>query len=622
MSRINSPWLLSLGALVVMVTAMYLAPLGNLTTFILTAPPTAYDSVNDVTYVGTRRPGVDHFLNIFYGEDTAGPNRFAPPIPLRLERGTIVDATRSGAWCPQGIGDVFPFTSRVVNISENCLSLRISRPRDTKTSAKLPVAVWLHGGGHALGSAYEVLYEPDGIVRQAALDGQPFIFVAINYRLGFFGFATSSAMIASKQTNAGLRDQRAALEWVRDNIQYFGGDPQKVTAIGQSVGASDIALHLTSFEGKRGVPFQQAIMMSGAGGLNFNTLSDLVANNTAAIAEKVGCVIADDSQSLRTLQCLREAPVDLLTNLSVTASREARPPFGEGFFFPTYDGDIIPGRPSVLLRSNKVVKDVPLIGSWVTNDGAWYAPPTISSDEEVLGSFGLWLTGLSSSTQIKLLELYPLEDFAHMVRPSYDGTISPQYYRAAQMNKDLWFTCPVLDFTWQYVKASGIDPFKVALYEHNATRYTPVFESMGVPMWRVSHLSDIPYVLNVKQLGGGADNTPQQLELAKQISRRIVSFITAGPDGRQSGVRGAEDIAGWPPAFVGSTDSELHNEFPSRLSIKLFGGPYGSTPVSIVKGREQITSLAGEAEQVMEWEKLFARCEFINSEEVRREIGV
>ncbi|KAI0195562.1 lipase [Xylaria flabelliformis] len=629
MSHVNSPWLLSLGALAVMVTAMYLAPLGNLTTLmvdvtqsIFTASPTAYDSVNDVTYVGTRRSGVDHFLNIFYGEDTAGPNRFAPPIPLHPERGTVVDATRSGAWCPQGTGDVLPFTSRVVNISENCLSLRISRPRDTKASAKLPVAVWLHGGGHALGSAYEVLYEPDGIVRQAALDGQPFIFVAINYRLGFFGFATSSAMIASKQTNAGLRDQRAALEWVRNSIQYFGGDPHKVTAIGQSVGASDIALHLTSFEGERGVPFQQAIMMSGAGGTNFNTLSDLVTNNTAAIADKVGCVIGGDSQSLRTLQCLREAPVDLLTNLSVTASREARPPFGEGFFFPTYDGDIVAGRPSALIRSNKVVKDIPLIGSWVTNDGAWYAAPTISSDEEVLGSFGLWLTGLSSSTIIKLLELYPLKDFVHMVRPSYDGSISPQYYRAAQMNRDLWFTCPVLDFTWQYVKASRIDPFKVALYEHNATRYTPVFESMGVPMWRAAHLSDIPYVLNVKQLGGGADNTPQQLKLAKQISRSIVSFITSGPDGRQSGVRVAEDIAGWPPAFVGSADTELHSEFPSQLSIKLFGGPYGNTPVSIVKGREQATSLAGEAEQAMEWEKLFTRCEFINSEEVRKEIGV
>jgi carboxylesterase type B len=363
-------------------------------------------------------------------------------------------------------------------------------------------------------------------------------------------------------------------------------------------------------------------MMSGAAGLNFNTLADIVANNTAVVADKAGCVSSGDSQSLQTLQCLREAPVDTLTNLSVAASRAARPPFGEGFFFPTYDGDIVPGRPSVQLRSGKVVKGVPLIGSWVVNDGAWYAAPTVSSDEEVLGTFGLWLTGLSSSTQLKLLELYPLEDFVHMVRPSYDGSISPQYYRAAQMNKDLWFTCPVLDFAWQYVKGGNIDHSKVALYEHNATRYTPAFELMGVPMWRVAHLSDIPYVLNVEQVGGGADNTPQQLQLAKQMSRSIAAFITSGPTGRQSGVAGAEDLTGWPPAFAGITDAELQSEFPSRLSIKLFGGPYGNLSVTIAKDQGETGNPTSDDKQALEWEKLFTRCEFINSEVVRREISV
>ncbi|KAJ3571338.1 hypothetical protein NPX13_g5415 [Xylaria arbuscula] len=611
MSRLKSLTIPSLGALVVLVASIYLAPLRNLATnvFMLgatlsgsTSSPTAYDFTNNVTYVGTRAPGVHHFLNIFYGEDTAGPNRFAPPVPVRLERGTVVDATLPGAWCPQATGDVLPFTSRVVNISENCLSLRICRPQDTKADSRLPVAVWLHGGGHALGSAYDVLYEPDGLVRQAALDGQPIIFVAINYRLGFFGFATSSAMKESKQTNAGLRDQRAALEWVRDNIRYFGGDPNRVTAIGQSVGASDIALHLASYGGKRGVPFQQAIMMSGAGGTNFNTLSDLVANNTAAIAKEVGCATALDSQSLQTLQCLREVPADVLTNLSVAASQTARPPFGEAFFYPTYDGDIVIGRTSELLRSGKVVKDVPLIASWIVNDGAWYAAPTISTDGEVLSTFGLWLTGLSSSTQQKLLELYPIQDFAHLVRPSYDGPISPQYYRAAQMNRDLWFTCPALDFTWQYAKASRIDQSNVALYVHNSTRYTPVFESMGVPMWRVSHLSDIPYVLNTKHLGGGADNSLPHLELAKRMSRSIVSFVASDPTGRQSAVQGSE--------------------LPRQIAIKIFGGPYDNASVLISEEPDLAVTPGGDAEQALNWEKLFARCKFINSADVRKEIGV
>ncbi|OTA63162.1 alpha/beta-hydrolase [Hypoxylon sp. EC38] len=577
-------------------------------------PVLVVDHAQNLTYAGSCLDGVEHFQNIFYAEDTSGKNRFAPPVPIKHEKGSFIDATQSGAWCPQGTGDILPFTSKVTNISENCLSLRIARPKYTTPDAKLPVMVWLHGGGHALGSASDVLYEPDSLIKQASADGQPLIFVGINYRLGFFGFATSKALIEAKHTNAGLRDQRAALEWVRDNIEHFGGDPQCVTAIGQSVGASDIGLQLTAFGGEHGISFQLAIMMSGAPGLNFNTKSDLVANNTATVALGAGCIRNDDSQSGETLQCLREAPVELLTNLSVTASRAARPPFGEAFFYPTYDGDFLPGRPSELLRAGKFAKDVPVIASWVSNEGAWYAPPTTSTDKEVLGTFGLWLTGHSESTKAKLLELYPLEDFEGMVRPDYDGPISAQYYRAAQMNKDIWFTCPVLDFAWQYVRNGGAKPSQVRLYEHNATRFTPVFEVMGVPMWRVAHLSDIPYVLNIQRLGGGADNSAAQLDLAKTMSRSIVKFVTSGtPEG------GHGNTDEWPAAFTGVTEEELKCEFPSKVSLKLWGGPYGNLPVSVGKENPAVMT---EAEKAVAWEKVFERCEFINSEKVRQESGV
>lgn len=613
MARNILTWSLGLGAVIFGLTSIFLEPFRE---FVVRTtaeyvpsfglgfwPPTAFDVARDIHYIGSRSSsGVEHFQNIFYGEDTSGPNRFAPPVPTKPIRGSIVDATQPGAWCPQGLGDVFPFTSRVTNVSEDCLSLRIARPSGTRPGAKLPVAVWLHGGGHALGSAYEILYEPDGLVRQAVADGQPLIFVAINYRLGFFGFATSQALIKTRHSNAGLRDQRAALEWVRDNIESFGGDPRRVTAIGQSVGASDISLQLTAFGGEHGVPFQRAIMMSGAPGLNFNTMSDLVANNTAAVAQQVGCVQNGDSGSEETLKCLREAPTDMLTNLSVTASRAARPPFGEGFFYPTYDGDFLPDRPSQLVRSGRVNKGVPVIASWVTNDGAWYAPPTTSSDEEVLASFGLWLTGLTESTKAKLLQLYPTSDFEHMVLPEWAG-VSPQYYRAAQLNRDLWFTCPVLDFAWQYGKHNDR---QVRLYEHNSTRFTPAYEAMGVPMWRVAHLSDIPYVLNVQRLGGGPDNSAAQLDLSKIVSRSITGFVTSSSEP-------------WQLAFADVTKEESGEEFPSRVSLQVFGGPYGNGLVSLAKDGE-VT--ATEAEGAVSWERLFERCEFINSAKVREETGV
>ena len=108
--------------------------------------PKVIDEANKITYIGTLNDKVEHFQNIFYAEDTSGNNRFAPPIPRKVTPGSTIDATRAGAWCPQGTGDVLPFTSSVTNISEDCLSLQIARPQGTTKGSRLPVIVWLHGG--------------------------------------------------------------------------------------------------------------------------------------------------------------------------------------------------------------------------------------------------------------------------------------------------------------------------------------------------------------------------------------------------------------------------------------------------------------------------------------------
>ncbi|CAI7590119.1 unnamed protein product [Penicillium glandicola] len=601
----------SVVAVLLAIVAIYYQEL--LDTFSLSPNPKVVDSAREVTYLGSLSlVGVEHFQNIFYAEEPTGKRRFAPPVPTRPPKGSVIDATQAGAWCPQGTGDILPFTSRVTNISEDCLSLRIARPAGTQKDAKLPVAVWIHGGGHALGSASDILYEPDGLVKLAAADGLPLVYVAINYRLGLFGFATSEALIERKETNAGLRDQRAALEWVRDNIESFGGDPNRVTVIGQSVGASDIGLQLMAFGGDQDVPFQQGVMMSGGPGLTFNIQPDLVTSNTAAIAQQVGC--AGDNE-LQTLECLRGTPFEQLTNLSVTASRAARPPFGEGYFYPTIDGDFIQDRPSQLIRAGKFTKGIPLIASWVTNDGAWYAPPTTATDDEVLGSFGLWLHKLSEPTKEKLLQLYPLEDFEHMIKPEHEGQISPQYYRAAQMNRDIWFTCPVLEFTWQYVKNEGVGASEVRLYEFNETRYTPVFESMGVSMWGVAHLSDIPYLFYNDHLGAGADNSDDQLGLARDFSRKIIQFVhkTQGTHDR---------LQSWPPAFSVDLSESSTSDVPDHISVQLFGGPHGSVPARCSEGIGSDREVMTEADKALHWEKLFSRCAFINGQQFREEAGV
>lgn len=360
-------------------------------------------------------------------------------------------------------------------------------------------------------------------------------------------------------------------------------------------------------------------MMSGSPGVNFNSHPDLVANNTAAIAQQVGCVSDGHGQDLQMLKCLRDVPFEVLTNLSVTAARTARPAFGEGYFYPTIDNDFIQDRPSRLARAGRFTKGIPLIASWVANDGAWYASPSTSTDEEVLGTFGLWLHNLLESTKEKLLQLYPLTDFEHMVRPEYDGKISPQYYRAAQMNRDIWFTCPVLDITYQYVQHGGVDKSQVRLYEFNETRYTPAFRAMGVPMWRVSHLSDIPYLFNNDNLGSGCDNSDNQLNLGETFSQAIIRFIYGITlDGRDNGVDS------WPPAFSGNASKkELSSKGgPDTITLQVFGGPHGSVPVTVNKIPRTDPSTLSEAEKAVSWSKLFSRCEFINGQQFREEAGV
>ena len=139
-----------ISAAIGLLALVFRSPLSNLFPP-LSKPHTSFVVVEDTShkfsYRGTSRNGVENFQNIFYAEDTSGRNRFAPPVPYSPPSGSVIDATAPGAWCPQATGDPpLPFASPILNISENCLSLRIVRPIDTNRDARLPVLVYIHGG--------------------------------------------------------------------------------------------------------------------------------------------------------------------------------------------------------------------------------------------------------------------------------------------------------------------------------------------------------------------------------------------------------------------------------------------------------------------------------------------
>jgi len=203
--------------------------------------------------------GVQVFKGIAYGASTAGANRFQPPQKLTAWSG-VRDAFEYGGRSPQILGgepaEMLPTDPREA-LSEDCLMLNLWTPKID--SGKRPVMVWFHGGGFASGSGSYSIYAGRELARQ-----HDAIAISVNHRLNIFGFlylAEFGGKWASA-SNAGMLDCVAALEWVRDNVAAFGGDPNNVTIFGQSGGAGKVSV-LMAMPSAKGL-FHRAIAQSGA----------------------------------------------------------------------------------------------------------------------------------------------------------------------------------------------------------------------------------------------------------------------------------------------------------------------------------------------------------------------
>lgn len=307
-----------------------------LATAILAATACAPLAVADpiaATPAGQVRGTVAHRVVSWKGVPFAAPPvgslRWRAPQPVTPWQG-VRDATAYGHDCMQ---KPFPSDAAPLGVtpSEDCLYLNVWKPHGTP--GKLPVLVWIYGGGFVNGGSSPPTYAGDELARKGVM------VVSFNYRLGRFGTFAHPALAAANadgglQGNYGTLDQIAALRWVRANIAAFGGDPQNVTVIGESAGGMSIHMLLTSPLGQ-GL-FDRAVIMSGGDGaaLGSGGLSE---------AEKVGAVFAaakgipqDDPQALEKLRALpAEQVVDGL-NLAALFGKE-RPPFSS----PFVDGKIV-----------------------------------------------------------------------------------------------------------------------------------------------------------------------------------------------------------------------------------------------------------------------------------------
>lgn len=162
--------------------------------------PVVVDERRDVTYRGLHRNGIDVFLNIPYGQDTGGANRFKPPKSYVPVPHSTIDAQSYGPACPQELGEwLLPISlSNVTEVSEDCLNLNVARPKGSSSKDRLPVMVYIHGGSFWTGQNQEITIAPDGMILESVKNGLPVIHVAMNYRLGCM--YTSELVVAQKLT--------------------------------------------------------------------------------------------------------------------------------------------------------------------------------------------------------------------------------------------------------------------------------------------------------------------------------------------------------------------------------------------------------------------------------------
>ncbi|MGC2620593.1 MAG: carboxylesterase family protein, partial [Acidobacteriaceae bacterium] len=184
---------------------------------------------------------VRDFLGVPYAAPPVGPMRWKPPQPAAKWSG-VHEATNFGDRCIQT--NPFPdMVYRDPGQSEDCLSLNIWTPAKDK-KAKLPVMVWIYGGGYVAGTTSEPRQDGEHLAHKGV------VVVSMNYRLGIFGFYAGTGLAEESPHHAagnyGLMDQTAAIEWVKKNIKNFGGDPDNVTIFGESAGSFSVSVQMAS----------------------------------------------------------------------------------------------------------------------------------------------------------------------------------------------------------------------------------------------------------------------------------------------------------------------------------------------------------------------------------------
>lgn len=492
---------------------------------------------------GQEKDGLHVFRGIPFAAPPVGERRWLPPQPPEPWTG-VRAADSFGQICPQLQEPSTFFAARgpAPKMDEDCLYLNVTSPGiDHK---KRPVMVWIHGGAFTTGAGSWPIYNPRRLAKRGNV-----VAVTINYRLNVFGFLnlneiTEGAILASG--NEGLLDQIAALEWVHQNIQAFGGDPGNVTIFGESAGAIGIA-NLLGTPQASGL-FHRAILQSGAAhGTNSLKRATVVAENLADILG----IAPTDAAGFRNL-----TSEQLLAGLKDVVARLWDPEYGvEGLALqPTLDTKVLPRFPLDAIKKGSA-KDIPiLIG---TNRDEWRLMAAMDPEVAKLNHEGLArrFDHLREYTDVqKLIEAYRTS------RTQRGASISPA---------DLFMA---IQGDWSF----RIPAIRLAEIQHSSG--APVFAYLFTwtsPIKRLGacHALDLPFVF-----GGLDDNFsgtgPKAEALRDTMQDAWLAFASSSNPAGGS-------LATW-PEYAGNRETMLFGEEcgPTRAPLDAERQAWDSVPDS------------------------------------------
>ncbi|PQE33368.1 hypothetical protein CJF32_00006660 [Rutstroemia sp. NJR-2017a WRK4] len=352
-------------------------------------------------YINETTPNVRQFLGVPFAQAPIGNLRWMPPTALPANQSSAsVDATKFGLSCPQFEGaspSVYSTYVRELLINgpngEDCLSLSIWAPLYVNPKEKLPVVVWIYGGGLQTGGSSVPYQDPSKWIERT----KSHIVVSIQYRLNIFGFPNAPGLEAQ---NLGFLDQRAAVEWLRENIAVFGGDPEQMILWGQSAGALSTDVYNYAYPDD---PIVQGFICNSGNALLFPSVDDPTYSNFTFVASHFNCSSPSGSAE-DLLSCMRKVPAaDIESFLKSYSDSQAAPALS---FSATVDNTIVfSNYTSRLLAGN--VSSKPAIYGYTDIDTiafvAFPADPLQESANRTLAeiSFQSWICTTSAISRYR-----------------------------------------------------------------------------------------------------------------------------------------------------------------------------------------------------------------------------